>query len=83
MDTVYWPCNNLRRHEICSRLDLSTTDHVNQNTVNAWSSFLMSWCVIKERHAKYAERGYAMSGIENRCFSGSVERVICFPCLSA
>ncbi len=64
--------HNLRRHEIYSRWHLSTTDHVNQNTVHAQSSLPTSWCVNKERHAKYAERGYARNGIENR-FSGSVE----------
>ncbi len=66
MDTLLGPCNNLKRHDICSREHLSTTDHVNWNTVHARSSLLTSWCVNKERLAKYAERGYARTGIENR-----------------
>ncbi len=77
--TVLGTCNTLRRHKICSRLHLSTTDHVNQNTVHARSSLLTCWCVNKERHEKYADmRGYTRTGIENRWFSGSVECVICF-----
>ncbi len=46
-------------------------EHVNRNTVHAWSALLTSWLsesgVNKERHAKYAERGGARTGIENLC----------------
>ncbi len=44
-------------------------EHVNPNTVHAQSALQTSWLsesgVNKERHAKYAERGGARTGIEN------------------
>ncbi len=56
-------------------------EHVNRNTVHAKSTLLTSWLsesgVLTKRHAKYAKRVGARTGIENLCSKDYLIRFSC------